>query len=224
MAEALSSKRLAISKANAQMVGIVGIAAFLTVFSLIAAHALWNQNTYLGRLVAVKEKAHKQLQTNLINADDLVTAYKKFTTTPINAIGGSTAGTGNNDGDNAKLVLDALPSSYDFPALTTSIEKILTSRNFKVDTITGTDDELAQSAGGSTTSPQPVPMAFSFDVSGANYAQIQDLIGALQSSIRPLQVDTLTLSGGTSNMKLSVTAHTYYQPAKAVSITKQAVK
>ena len=58
----ISTKRLAISKANAQIVGIVGAAAFVTVFCLFAANAVFSQNRYQARVITAKEKAHKQLQ------------------------------------------------------------------------------------------------------------------------------------------------------------------
>jgi Tfp pilus assembly protein PilO len=224
MAQAIPTKRTAINKANAQMVGSVGVAAFVTVFCLVAIHALWGQNAYLGRVNSAKDKANKQLESNVTAASNLASAYKTFVGSNTNAIGGSSSGTDQNDGDNAKIVLDALPSSYDFPALTASIEQILTSNNLKVATITGTDDEVAQAGTASSGDPQPIPMPFSFDVTDASYSQIQNLIKQLQSSIRPIQVDTITLSGSSDNMKLTLNAHTYYQPSKTLNITKESVK
>ncbi|HEX4775062.1 MAG TPA: hypothetical protein VH234_06115, partial [Candidatus Saccharimonadales bacterium] len=63
-----------------------------------------------------------------------------------------------------------------------------------------------------------------FTVNSISYGSAQQLVQALQQSIRPIAIDTMTLSGGASNMTITINAHTYYQPAKAVSITKQAVK
>ena len=219
-----SVKRVAITKANAQVVGIVGIAAFISVFCLVACQALWSQNAYLGKVAGVKNKAHAQLLTNIKASSSLADSYRTFTSTDKNAIGGSTKGAGDNDGDNAKLILDALPSTYDFPALTSSIEKILTTRNLHVTAITGTDDEVAQQTAAASANPQPVSMAYSFSIKGANYAAVQDLVKSLQLSIRPMWVDSITLSGGANNMQLSVTAHTYFQPPKTVSISKKVVK
>ena len=50
--------------------------------------------------------------------------------------------------------------------------------------------------------PQPVPMPFSFSVSNTSYAAVGQLVAALQQSIRPIQIDTLGLSGAASNMAL----------------------
>lgn len=221
---AISSKRVAISKSNAQMVAIVAVASFVTVFCLFAAKAAWSQNRYQARVTAAKEKANKQLQTNLNNFKSLQASYKVFDSQAVNVIGGNSQGSGDNDGTNSKLVLDALPSKYDFPALASSLEKILNDRNLKVSGITGTDDQVNQQANNSSPAPQPVEMPFSFSINDANYTSVQQLVQALQQSIRPIQIDTLNLTGGANNMTVTVSAHTYYQPAKNLQIRKQVVK
>ena len=218
----LSGKHLAIDKANTQMVAVVAVASFVTVFCLVAANSLWGQKNYQSRLIAAKEKANTQLKANIKAVDTLVSHYKAFTGTSTNVIGGSTSGTGDNDGDNAKIVLDALPSKYDFPALTSSLEKVFKDRKLNVNAISGTDDELAQSA--ATGSPQPVPMPFGFTLSGVSYAQVQDLINTLEHSVRPIQIDTITLAGSANNMQATVEAHTYYQPSIELKVRTQVIK
>ncbi|HET7320729.1 MAG TPA: hypothetical protein VFI84_04060, partial [Candidatus Saccharimonadales bacterium] len=207
-----SSKHLAIDKASAQMIAAMAVAAFITVFALVAANAVWGQHGYLSRVTKEKEKAHKQLQANVKAVSDLTKSYKAFVGTPTNVIGGNVQGTGDNDGDNAKIILDALPPQYDFPALATSLEKILKDHNLNITGIGGTDDQVAQQTNQSSPNPQPVSMPFTFSVGNANYTAVQDLIGVLQRSIRPIQIDNLTLTGGATDMQLTVNAHTYYQP------------
>ena len=220
----ISTKRLAISKANTQMVLVIAVAAFVTVFSLVASKTVLSQNAYQSRVVKAKETAHQQLTKNITAAKILVNSYHDFVSTDTNSIGGLTKGTGDKDGDNGKIVLDALPSSYDFPALASSLEKILTGQNLKVGSITGVDDQVNQEANISSPDPKEVPMPFSFTVTNANYASIQQLITTLESSIRPIQIDTIALSGASSSMEVTITAHTYYQPAKNLQITKEVVK
>lgn len=219
-----STKRIAIDKANAQMVVAVSIASFVTVFCLVASKAVFSQNNYQARITAAKEKAHQQLVKNLAAYGGLSTAYQKFISTPTNVIGGNTNGSGDNDGDNAKIILDALPSSYDFPALTSSLEKILSNQSLKVSGITGTDDQLNQQNNLSSPTPQPVSMPFSFTISNASYTAVQQLIAKLQQSIRPIQIDSIDLNGGTNNMTLTINAHTYYQPGKSLNIKEQAIR
>lgn len=220
----ISTKRLAISKANARMVAIVGVAAFLTVFSLVAAKAVFSQTRYQARVTSAKEKAHKQLQDNIAAYGKLSGSYGTFDGQNVNIIGGLKTGGGDNDGSNSKIILDALPYTYDFPALTSSIEKILGDNGLKVSSITGTDDQLNQQGNTSSPNPQPVEIPFTFTVADANYGSVSRLLSRLEQSIRPIQIDNLQLSGAANDMTVTATAHTYYQPAKNVTITKEVVK
>lgn len=221
----ISTKRVAISKANAQMVVFVAVAAAVAVFCLVASRAVLNQNIYRSKVVKQKTIAHKQLQENIKTFSQLQSAYKIFDGAPQNIIGGtSNADGGNNSGSNSKIILDALPSTYDFPALTSSLEKILKDGNLKVKGIGGTDDQLAQQTNVASVNPVAVPIPFSFSVDEADYSSVQALITKLQSSVRPIQIDTMKLDGPASKMQLQIGAHTFYQPGKTVNITKEVVK
>jgi len=219
----ISSKRLAIDKASAQTVTVMAVAAFLTVFSLVAAQSLWSQRGYYSRVTKDKETANKQLQEDITAAGKLSDAYKTFIDTPTNVIGGDPQGTGDRDGDNAKIVLDALPPQYDFPALASSLEKILTDRHL-TGNMSGTDDQIAQQENQSSVSPEAIDMPFNLSVTNANYSSVQSLTETLQASIRPIAIDTLTLSGSANKMQVSITAHTYYQPGKEFKITTKVDK
>lgn len=219
----LNTKRLLIDKTNSTIVAMTAIAAFIVVFTLIASKTLVGQAAYQNRVISAKKTALSQLKSNLQATDSLVAAYKAFVNTPQNVLGGNPTGTGGQDGDNAKIVLDALPSKYDFPALATSLEKLLTSQNVQIQSITGTDDEVAQSGDQSSANPKPIAMPFQLAVQG-NYQAIQNLIGIFGASIRPFQIQSMQLSGDQNNMTLTITAQTYYQPEKAFSITKETVQ
>ena len=217
------SKRVQIDKDQATTVGVVAVAVFLTVFSVVSAKALLTQRAYQQRVITKQEKARDQLKANIEALNQLEVSYKDFISTPDNVIGGNPKGTGDRDGDNAKITLDALPSKYDFPALASSLEKILNDRKFKIGGITGTDDELAQSSKQSSSTPQPIDMPFSVSV-GGSYQSIQDLIGVLEKSIRPINIGKITLSGGIDNMQLTVDAKTYYQPEKLFEVRQEVAK
>lgn len=222
----ISTKRVAITKANAQMVAIVAAASFVTVFCLIASKTVFTQNRYLARVSDAKQKAHHQLEENLSVYDDLATSYKAFNATGTNVIGGNSGGTGDNDGSNSKIILDALPSRYDYPALTSSLEKIASDRNLKISGITGTDDQVSQQANNSSPNPEAIEMPFSFTVENANYSSANDLLKAMQQSIRPLVIDSIDINVGSGSQDISITVngHTYFQPARSVEPTKKVVK
>jgi hypothetical protein len=219
-----STKRVAISKANAQMVGIVAAATFVTIFCLMASRAVLSQNLYLGRVVSAKRHAVNDLLKDIKNYDTLKTAYNTFDNQQVNIIGGNRTGTGDNDGSNSKIILDALPSTYDFPALTSSLEKILKDNGVSNGSISGTDDQIAQQTNASSPSPESITMPFTLNATKLDYPGLQKFVGALDHSIRPIQVDTMDISGGGSDISLSVSAHTYYQPAKNVNITTKVQK
>lgn len=217
------TKRNLITKANKRIVVATAVAAFIVVFALFAAKSLVSQMTYQNKIISGKKKAVSQLKADLSARDSLVESYKTFVSSSQNLIGGNPQGTGANDGDNSKIILDALPSKYDFPALTTSLEKLINDQGLQIVSISGTDDEIAQSANQSSSNPQPVKMPFQVQVNGS-YAAVQNLISVLDRSIRPFQIQTIELSGTDSSMTATISANTYYQPAKNLNIKTQVVK
>ncbi len=223
MANNPSSKRILIDKANTAVVVVVSVAAFLAVFSLVATKTLISQAAYQNRVISGKRVAVNQLKSDLSAIQQLKKSYDAFNSTTQNAIGGNPNGTGQQDGNNSKIVLDALPSTYDFPALTTSLESLLSTQNVKINTISGTDDEVAQSTNQSSASPSPIAIPFQLSVT-SNYDSIKNVVSTFERSIRPIQLTTLDLSGDQKNLNLSINAETYYQPAKALTINTKVVQ
>ncbi len=221
MANTSSTKRSLIGKANSTIVVTTSVTAFLVVFSLIACKTLVSQAGYQNRVIAAKKTAVNQLKTDLDARNSLVVSYKKFVDTTPNIIGGALSGSGSQDGGNAELVLDALPSAYDFPALATTLEKILSAQNLQIQSITGIDQELQQVTA-ATGAPQAVAMPFQVQVTGS-YDAIKGLIDLFGKSIRPFQIQTMDLSGNQSAMTLSLSAQTFYQPEKTFNIGTEAV-
>lgn len=216
-----SNKRILIDKSNTSMVIAIALAAFISVFSIIASKALLGQRSYQSRVIKEKKIALARLKLNNKAATKLVGSYQAFVSSPENVIGGSSGGTGDKDGDNAKIILDALPSKYDFPALATSLEKILKGQNFKINGISGTDDELKQSAAVDTNTP--VDMPFEVSVTGS-YDSAQVLSDTFQRSIRPIKISKIHLSGKDDKLTILISAKTNYQPEKIFKISTKVVK
>jgi len=211
------TKRALIDQANSTVVIITSVAAFIVVFSLVATKTLISQSMYQNHVITAKKQALHQLQDDLKATDALKASYKTFQNADPNVLGGSATGTDAQDGNNADIVLHALPSTYDFPALATSLEKLVTSVDgLTINNIAGTDDEVAQSTNTTSATPTPVPIPFQLSVTG-NYEAIQELVNNLEHSIRPFQVLSLDLSGDQSKLTLEITAQTYYQPAKVLN-------
>jgi len=219
-----SAKHALIDKANTRIVAYVSVAAFLLVFSLVATKTLVSQAAYQNRVLNKKHVAVKQLKNDISATTGLKSSYTAFVSQPQNVLGGSPTGTGAQDGNNANIVLDALPSNYDFPGLTTSLENLLTAQpGIAIDSIAGTDDEVAQGSNQLSSSPTPTAIPFTISVSG-DYQSLQGVISLFERSIRPIQVQTMTIAGRDSSLTMTITAQTYYQPAKQLNINKMTVK
>ncbi len=218
-----SIKRSLIDKSNTRIVVVVSLAVFSVVFSLIAAKTLWSQAAYLNRVIKEKNVTKNRLIDNLKVVKKLKPSYDTFVSSTTNIIAGNAFGIGPQDGDNAKIILDALPSKYDFPALATNLETLVQGQSVELSGITGTDDEVAQSSNVSSANPQPVEMPFQLTVS-ADYAKTQTLITAIERSIRPIKIQSIDITGNQAKLSTNITAITYYQPAKSLNITTTVVK
>lgn len=217
----ISLKQLAINKDSTAIVVVVGLASFILVFSLISSHALLQQRAYQAKVIGKKKVALQQLEDNAQEVEKLKTSYRAFAEKPENVLGGNPEGNGEKDGSNPRLVLDALPSKYDFPALTTSLEKVF--KQYGIESITGTDDEVAQSAAEASVSPQPVEMPFTITITG-NAQNTKELLQKFERSIRPIQVQKVTINGASNQLKIGVTAKTYFQPEKKFDVKTEKVK
>lgn len=220
--QTFSKKRIQIDKARANMVLFVAIASFIAVFSLVSSKALLSKRGFESRVITEKEHTLQTLKANNEAAKQLTTTYKTFNDTSDNLLGGNPHGTGDKDGENAKLILDALPGRYDFPALTSSIEKMVRSQQGSIQAISGTDDAVAQAL--VTDSSKPVEIPFQVDAT-SSLSGIQNILKTFDRSIRPMTITKVTLSAeNQGSLRVSIFAKSYYQPAKVLQITTKEVK
>lgn len=219
----VSTKRLEIDKTNARLILIVGICAFVAVFCMVAIKSLLEQRAYQSKVSAQKEVALKQLNDNIQAISQLEASYKEFAAAPENLLGGDPNGQGERDGDNPRLVLDALPGSYDFPALTTSIENLLKQGNFKLSGINGTDDELTQANATQSGSPAPVEIPFSAEVKTPP-ASAKTMVELFERSVRPFQIKKIVITGEENNILVTLDGVTYFQPSKGLNVVKEVVR
>jgi Tfp pilus assembly protein PilO len=207
-----SVKHLQIDKANTMVLIATAVTTAIVVFSLVATQTLYKQLKYQNKVISMRNKANKQLVSNIKAIESLGVSYKTFDNASESIIGTSDK--------NSTIILNALPSKYDFPALTTSIEKIIVGSGAKVTSITGSDNEAA--AEQNSINPTTVEIPFQITANGS-YATIQKLITDIQRSIRPIKIISVTLSGSDNNMQCSISAVTYYQPSKSIGINEKLV-
>ncbi len=99
-----SAKHAMISQAQLRVVAAISLTVFVVVFSLVASKALLSQRSYQARVIEAREKARDQLEANIKAVETVTASYEQFVSSTENAIGGNPAGTGERDGDNARIV------------------------------------------------------------------------------------------------------------------------
>jgi Tfp pilus assembly protein PilO len=215
-----SIKRNLISKANNTIVAVTAGACFVVVFCAVASMTLIGQLQYQNKVISAKRQARDTLKKDIEATKSLTTSYRTFTSTSQNVLGGDPNGQGAQDGNNAKIILDALPATYDFPALATSLEKIVSNEAVSIKSIGGTDDSLNTQNASLSASPQAIAMPFKITISG-DYAHVQNVVGAFERSIRPISIQQLSITASDTEITLDIVAQTYYQPGKDLKITQQ---
>lgn len=219
-------KHVKIDKAQSSMLGVTMVATIITVFCLVSIKALLAEFRFQAHVISARHAAVKQLQANVQVARQLAGQYNDvfIGSSPTNAIGGKNDPSPNAvppDGDNGRIVLDGLPATYDFPALLTSLSKLLAQDGIGSPSIGGTDQ--SQTANNQPSS-NPQPSNIDVTISGTgSYSNAQSLIKDLERSIRPFDITKLTLNGSDANMSVSLAVSTYYQPAKTLNLNTKEV-
>lgn len=215
-----STKRFLIDKANVTIVIVVAVTVSITIFSLVSSYYLLQQRAYQARVITKKQVAKNTLEKNVTARDQLVQQYKVFVEKDPNQIGGNLAGESDRDGDNGKIVLDALPSIYDYPALVTSMDKVIRGSGVSL-TSFAASDVTDEQAGAPSTAPATVP--FEFTAQGGT-EQVRQLLADLNASIRPVAAAKISLSASGDGLTLSLSGNTYYQPGTKLEVKQEVVK
>ncbi len=221
------STRLKVDKTNSRTLVVIVTAVFVSVFCLVSSKALLSQAAYQRRLLGARRTTIEQLIKDKAAANTLVDQFANVFqgSSPTNILGGKSVAGANAvppDGDNASIVLDSLPTTYDFPALISSIEKILNNDSISSPQITGTDQSAAAN---NKPSDKPKPVTISLTVAGqSSYDHIQKLIGDFERSTRPFDITSLQLTGSNNLVTFQINLKTYYQPAKTLGIGSKVVK
>jgi hypothetical protein len=124
--------------------------------------------------------------------------------------------TGSQDGNNPQIVLDALPSTYDAPALASSIEKILSGQQVAFESLAVTDDPSANSDQ-AQANPQSKAIPFQFE-GNTTFDGGKKLLQDFERSIRPFDLNTLEITGTDQKLRLKVGMTTYFQPSKSLDL------
>jgi Tfp pilus assembly protein PilO len=208
----VSTKHLLVDKNNNIILYAAAVTVAVVIFSIIAANALAKQMSYQNQVISLRDSANKLLQNNVTAADSIVEAYQQFEGAQESIIGTAAK--------NPVIILNALPSKYDFPALTASIEALVRDSGVSLKAITGIDEEAL--AKQDSINPQPIEIPFQVNVTGS-LASIQLLVNNLELSIRPFKIVSLNLRAADTAIGATISAITYYQPEKLLDINQYTV-
>lgn len=197
---AATTKRQLIKKSGSTVVIAMAISAIIVAFSLVTINYLWDLSQHNKRVIKEKSAASNILEQNVENIELI---QNNFT---VLEAGDTTSA----------VILDALPSKYDFPALTTSLESLVKRSGLTLNSFSGDDEEDA--ALQIQTQPAPIEIPFTLNVSGS-YSNIQKFVKNLEVTIRPMKIVRMELKGSSdSAMKATVSVITYYQPATSLEV------
>ncbi len=217
-----SIKHDIIDRDSSKIVAAVAVAVFLVVFCGFAMKTLFSQSLYHNRVIGEKEKTLRQLEQNKEAVRTLAQSYEAFVNESENILGGSPTGTGPIDGNNAKIVLDALPGTYDYPALSSSFEKILREGGYSIGQLGGQEDGGIETVATSNVTPLEVPYTFGFR---APVNKTKELLETLERSIRPMSVDMLSIQvSDSADLSTTVTLHTYFTQPKTFELGSEDVQ
>ena len=217
-----------VDKTSSSSVAMVIIATVIVVFCLVSAKALLAQGAYQRRVVNAKHDTVEQLKKNIDNSKSLVSSYDVFASSKTNALNGNGQAADNAlppDGSNNRIVLDALPTNYDFAALVSSLTVLLTANQIQEGSVIALD-ESANYTADKLTSTSPITIA-GLQLGGKSPVNnIYSMLSSMEDSIRPLNVQKLdlTLDQTTNEYLATITLDTYFQPAKKVTVTNKVVK
>ena len=208
-----------LDKSKTNSVTLLAIACFILIFGLFTIKTLFGFYAYQNLVISAQKSSLSNINGDQQVANSVESSYKSFVNQPNNIIGGLSTGTTSTSGNNAKIILDALPQTYDFPALMSSTQSLLTVPGITIDSLTGSDTSLNQIA-----SSQPIPIPISFTVEGS-YSSIQNLFSVLNRSVSPIDILTVALTGQDTDLTASVTAQTYYySPASGIFSSTEVIK
>ncbi len=202
----IMSRRDKIAKAGSTVFVAVAIASVVVVFSAVSMRFLWQRKAYNDRVIKAKSVARDDIKTNLDNINKLTQQFPSLE---------------NSASTDSKTILHALPPTYDYAALATSMQFLADQSGVSFTGGVGADNSASAINSADTSTPQEIPLSLTVE---GSYDSIVKYINNLENSIRPIDVTAVTYSGTNTDLKATVTATTYYQPARTLNVSKSEVK
>lgn len=209
-------KRQQISAANKTVFAWIIAASIVIGICGVISQFLLRELFFNNKILSALSKTNTTLTQNIQAYDSLKTDVTKLVAdTNLNLLKKGANSTA------LQVIIDALPTEENRSALATSMQnEVLGPAGITLNSFTIADDG---SQGPAATVEGVASFEFTFAMTGS-YAQIQQAIHNMERSIRPITVESIELQGSASQLKASITAATYYQPAKNVDLKDVKIK
>ena len=210
-----STKHAQIKQASTQTFIAVAVASVIVSMSLVSINILWGTSKFNNRVHNAQESARDVLKANLEAVGPLNESFERL------EIGSNLIPDQSGDKKNSEVILDALPSNFDFPELAASINNLAEKSGVVLESFSGID--LGAEAVQTSPNPEAQQIPFNLEVEGS-YDSVSKFLRGIENSIRPIKVLTVGLTGTTNKLRATVTAETSYQPAFDLTIQKEAIQ
>lgn len=214
-------KRQQIANANKMIFVWVIIASIAISLCGVTIQFLFRQAAFNQKVISAKLETQSTLSKNLDNVDGL-----KKNVDALLADTNLSSVKANDTDTNLKVVLDALPTADDGSALGASLQQVILPKSqvttadlTTISTVNGAalEDEVS-------TSTSSAPTAnFTFAATG-NYGQIESMYKDLERTIRPLNVQALTIQGIDGAIRTTIAGVTYYNPEQTVQLGRKSIE
>lgn len=212
-------KRQEIDKTRKQLFVWVAVASAAVVVCITVGINLFHQIQYQSKVNGELGKTEKTMKNNVTNSKKVIQAVDKLRTNE------ALASVNKPDGSNVfQVVLDAMPTSNDAVALSSSIQsKILepstgvTINSINVestgtgDTGESTSDDASSSSSSSSDASFPTAQSINFTVSMTGSSeQIDNALKNIEKTIRPIDINSINIQGTDSKLEVTLNCTTYY--------------
>jgi len=221
-------KRQQIANANRMMFMWVAVVSIVVGFAIVASIFLLQKAWFNEKVLGEKSKTASILVKNNEVINSLKDEVRVLNTNE--ALKSSMAA---GETQPVQVVLDALPSDANSSAFGSSLQEkflndsALTVEALNVDPVAGVeskDDTNVQDASASQSSSYEIKFHFSVSVASANASALKNLLKKLESSIRAIDLTTLSVETQGARLVMTADGRAYYEPAKTVELKDKTVK
>ena len=220
-------KKTQLANTNNLQVIWLSVAIFIVIFCFFAVKSLYSEGQYQNRVIKAQDSTLSTLSDDLASVSQIEKSYEAFNNVPQNILGGNPSTTGGNNGNNSKIILDALPNNIDVPAWSLNINNLDSLLLQQPSFITL--DPSAVAVDQTTVAPSLMPMPIAIPLAGSFSVDPNSIGGVLDSlytSLIPIQVNSINIVAGLPGTPAKVTfkANANYQAPYKFSTTSEIVQ